>query len=1085
MNKALDPRLIDRRPTRLRLLPSLFALAAAGTVASQAVEVTYRYYRFTPTVNRTAEQNQTQISEFLFYNRGSKVNLSGVTMSVVGTPTHAPTAAEGVNSLIDGNTATKWFNATKIPVVFDFGTPTTVDSYHFATANDSLDRTPIRWTIEGSNDNTTYVLVDDRIQADNATPTSYFTFRPILGIGGGSPLPAIATYDIPTTVVDNTVANQDVHLATPAIVKNDGSIATSVRWNVTGTVTGTSLTPGFPTVAAAGTQAITPPVDALTPFTIAATNASGTASATQKFRSVAGGSSSGRFVRFTGATLRSGGLLTQIAELEFFNAGVKVPVATSSNPGGDNGNNAAEAVASIHDGNYRTKWLNHNNRPVILDFGSVQSFDSYQLTTGNDDAGRDPVRWIIEVSTDGTNWTLADAANEYPMPNTRRAKTGLLPLSGSTLEWTGTSGDWDTSSTNWVKSGTATGSTYSDGVAVIFDDDATNRDVVLADTVRPTFTSVNNSSGSYSISGAAIAGRGGLIKRGSGELQLLSSNTFDGSIYLLGGKTLTMDGTALGVREATNRLEISNGAELNVAADLTTQRRLHVAFDGGVINVDGGVTFTKIGNSDFYGTLTKNGDGTLRFQGYNGSVSPAAQDLVINEGIVEFGAATGYFNSRPFGDMKITVNSGGILRFSINSALGGDYISAISSLEQVRVIGGLFESNSGISYIHVGVDTAGEGDLVLQGGTYGGTGQTESANNVAGETTITTLASDDSSLIVGTGALTANPAHFVFAVANGGAEEDLVISKVINGNYGIVKKGPGSLVLQAANTYLGNTTGATFNRPHGTTVEEGTLVVSNVTGSATGASPVLIAAPATLKGEGSADGPVTIEGTVAPGDSYNPQGSLALGNTTINGTASLDIEGSQADSIFVNGTLTLGATSSLVVTGSLTEPLYQIIPHTGALTGTFASVTIPSGYTLVYGANAISLVSNTAPAYEAWAAGLIDASPDADIDGDGLSNLIEFVLNSDATVSSTAALPQGTTNAQGDLVFTFVTKASAGYLNPTVQYSTDLENWDTFSGSVVQTGVPSTGLNTVTATLPTSLATPGTKIFARLHVATP
>jgi autotransporter-associated beta strand protein len=1097
MNKQLDPRMTDRRPMRLRLLPAFLTLAAAGTVASPAAEVTYRYYRFTPTVNRTAAQNQTQISEFLFYNRGSKLDLSAVNVTAVGTPTHAPTAAEGVMKLIDGNTATKWFDNAKLPVVFDFGTATTVDSYQFATANDSLDRTPIRWTIEGSNDNSTYVLVDNRSLGDNATPNSYFTFRPILGIGGGSPLPVIASYDTTATVVDNTVAGQDVFAALPAIVKNDGSIPTSVRWNVTGTTTGISLTPGFPTVAAAATQAITPPVDALTPFTIAATNTSGTAGATQKIRSVAGGNASARYVRFTPAMLRSGGMLTQIGELEFFSAGVEVPVIAGTNPGGNTGTSAAEVVGSLFDGNYRTKWLNHNSRPVILDFGSVQSFDSYQLTTGNDDSGRDPLRWIIEVSANGTDWTLADAVNEYPMPTTRRAKTGILPLSGSTIEWTGSAGsDWDTSATSWVKSGTATASGFADGVAVIFDEDATNRDINLLAPVRPTFVAVNNSTSPYSISGSPIAGRGGLIKRGSGELLLSSANTFDGSVYLLGGKTITTDATSLGVREATSRLEVSGGSELNVAADLSTQRRMHIGFDGGTINVDGGVTFNKIGNTDFYGTLTKTGDGTLRLSNYAGSLSPAAEDLIINEGTVEFTSVFGLFNSSPFGGttlpaefkdgMKITVNAGGIMRFSIDHALGGDYISAITSVEQIRVIGGLFEQNGSNSYIHVGVNGSGEGKLVLQGGTYAGSGQTEPAGNAAGETTITVLASDDSSVIAGNGVLTANPGHFVFAVADGGADEDLVVSKVINGNYGIVKKGPGTMALEAASTFNGNTTGASFNHPDGTTVEAGTLVLSNSSGSATGNGSVLIAAGATLKGDGSASGSVLIQGGVAPGDSFNPTGSLALGSTTVNGAVTLEIEGSQSDSIFINGSLTLGAASSLVVTGTLTEPLYTIIPHTGAGTGTFGSVTIPGGYTLVYGANAISLLSDTAPAYEAWAAGLTDAAPDADLDGDGLSNLLEFVLDSSATVSSTEDLPTATTNVQGDLVFTFVTKASASYLNPTVEYSTDLvSGWEIFAGATVQIDSPSAGLNTVTATLPASLAAPGTKLFARLKAEHP
>jgi hypothetical protein len=102
-------------------------------------------------------------------------------------------------------------------------------------------------------------------------------------------------------------------------------------------------------------------------------------------------------------------------------------------------------------------------------------------------------------------------------------------------------------------------------------------------------------------------------------------------------------------------------------------------------------------------------------------------------------------------------------------------------------------------------------------------------------------------------------------------------------------------------------------------------------------------------------------------------------------------------------------------------------------------------------------------------------------------NVLEFILNSDATVSSTGDLPDVSTTPAGDLVFTFVRKSSSSYLGAVVEYSTDLSDgsWTTFGGTNVQADTPSAGLDTVTATLPAALATPGGKIFARLKVEMP
>jgi hypothetical protein len=87
-------------------------------------------------------------------------------------------AAEGVGNLIDGNYLNKWLNFNKLnPVIFDFGSPVTIDSYRWTTANDFPDRDPVAWLLEGSDDETNWVTIDriDTILGDLGTQFNFFS----------------------------------------------------------------------------------------------------------------------------------------------------------------------------------------------------------------------------------------------------------------------------------------------------------------------------------------------------------------------------------------------------------------------------------------------------------------------------------------------------------------------------------------------------------------------------------------------------------------------------------------------------------------------------------------------------------------------------------------------------------------------------------------------------------------------------------------------------------------------------------------------------------------------------------------------
>ncbi|WP_193213243.1 immunoglobulin-like domain-containing protein [Luteolibacter marinus] len=219
------------------------------------------------------------------------------------------------------------------------------------------------------------------------------------------------------------------------------------------------------------------------------------------------------------------------------------------------------------------------------------------------------------------------------------------------------------------------------------------------------------------------------------------------------------------------------------------------------------------------------------------------------------------------------------------------------------------------------------------------------------------------------------------------ASETLSLTGVISDETSagkLTKSGPGTLSLSAANTYSGRTT-----------ITEGTLLASNVTGSATGTSPVTVSGSGILAGNGSIGGTVTLAsgGTltgspsissavtaetgsvIAPGTSVD---TLTLGSDlTLAGTYACEIDGATSDQIVVGGALNLsGATIDFNELSPPTGSAYTLISAT-SVSGTFATgLNLPATYLMSYTATSVELV------------------PNPDLDGDGVPNEIDRDPNS-------------------------------------------------------------------------------------------
>ena len=429
------------------------ALGPLLSLPAAAAPFTYQYFRFKPTAIQN-NGNLIQLSEFTFSNGGTLLNLrdtnatgpagrNGTEVNIV--PVTVSSAGQGTAGnedpfrvvdglpLENGGTETKWLRVNPTvdgnELVFNFGTAVTVDSYNFATGGDSTvySRTPVSWQLAGSDDGTTWTLLDVRVNAI-PLPVTNLTYQAGFEIPASIP-PVVDSFGVRNTALEGTAA----------IVTNGQSVTLDWTTRYAESVMffqGAEAT----NVAATGSLAVTPGPNATTPYNlIALKDGSPAAVGTALVRTVEGGPETYRYVRYTLTKRRgTGSNLVQISEFEFYNGDSsepanKVPVASVTNAGGDN-INADQVPAKIIDGMANTKWLDVNNRPLVFDFGAPVTFDRYLFVTGGDAPDRDPVQWIMEGSNDQVRWDLIEQVDfDYPTPMQRNFSSRAIPLPGASL----------------------------------------------------------------------------------------------------------------------------------------------------------------------------------------------------------------------------------------------------------------------------------------------------------------------------------------------------------------------------------------------------------------------------------------------------------------------------------------------------------------------------------------------------------------------------------------------------------------------------------------------------------------------------
>jgi autotransporter-associated beta strand protein len=613
---------------------------------------------------------------------------------------------------------------------------------------------------------------------------------------------------------------------------------------------------------------------------------------------------------------------------------------------------------------------------------------------------------------------------------------------------------------------------------------------------------VFNRSNDFTVANS-ISGSGGLAKQGAGILTLTGANTY-GTTTINGGTLRIGDGGTTGT---TGTGDIINNGTFG-------------------INRSNAVTFTNSISGS--GVLLKQGTGLLTLPNANtfggGTQIQAGSILMTDPGALGAGAIShaGGQLRFSFGDGTTTIIPNAV---SLNStahatfAVRGTADAAPALPTTVRLTGKISGGAAGQTYQLVDSAVTGnhnnvlelrnatndfQGTIRMERGTLGidsnaALGHPDNDIEHFTENLNGSLRFDADNIVLGSGRDVTMPGS-----ANSRPVNTQAFTSTITGNISgtgvLVKQGTGTLILSGTNSASA-----------ATTVAAGTLQVDGTFNTSTAA--VTVNTGATLGGIGTINRPVTVAGTIAPG---NGTGTITVGNTlTLQPASAIDIDltdwtgsaGTGFDTISataVNVTATpvskfqVRVDASSLVNFTDEEKSFVIATAAAAPTGLAADnwEVIPTGFsgagewTVETSGNDLVLVYSLGTPFSNWASskGLtgLDAGFNADPDADGISNGLEFVLGGEPNPAnpgsnSSALLPTFAVSGS-NMIFTYSRADAAAYLNPVVEFNNLLSGtWTTAADpanatiSVVD-GSPS---DTVTVTIPT-LGSP-TK-FARLKV---
>ena len=477
-------------------------------------------------------------------------------------------------------------------------------------------------------------------------------------------------------------------------------------------------------------------------------------------------------------------------------------------------------------------------------------------------------------------------------------------------------------------------------------------------------------------------------------------------------------------------------------------------------------------------TLIKLGAGVLTLNGSNSY----SGGTTLNDGILVLN------NASAAGSGTITMNGGTLtLGASIGNALNVAGTSALNP--GTNTLSGTISGNGTLNINIPGSNTfTVTGDMTGFSGTFAlgastgffqmnPSGATYGSSNAVfdlgfGSATLNNL---NGGVTINLGALTGGTNTFLSGSSDAAHLDPTTY--VIGGNNtstnfdGAIADGFGLTAVTKVGSGTWTLTGTNNTYTAGTTVNNGTLLVNNASGSGLGSGPVNVSSGATLGGSGVIEAPVSLDngGILAPGGSS--VGTLTLGGDFLflsSGSVLQYALGTSSDLTVVTGDLALAGVLNISDAGGFGPGTYTLFTYGGSMftngtAGVLTIGTVPSTnltYTVDISSNGyVNLIVSVPPtAFQQWqmqyfgCTNCAEAAATADPDGDGLNNQAEFLAGTNPTNSLSGLRIISVVRQSTNVVITWTT---AGVRTNAVQ-ATDgdanggyTNNFSDISGSII------------------------------------
>ncbi|MBJ7257336.1 MAG: hypothetical protein JHC69_11075, partial [Akkermansiaceae bacterium] len=394
--------------------------------------------------------------------------------------------------------------------------------------------------------------------------------------------------------------------------------------------------------------------------------------------------------------------------------------------------------------------------------------------------------------------------------------------------------------------------------------------------------------------------------------------------------------------DATNTFFRINGTPLNINGSVSLDVAVDKTLSAHALTGNGGANL-----------VTKTGAGTLWLRG--GGATNVVGGWSVNAGTLFVGTTS----SLGTGTGLVTMN-GGNLRFSKGISSSGSYTGQgqdtglVVNQDTTITLDANPATPSGSNTVSYGTNDSVSGSVLTTGLTIG-TKTINLVKSAAAKSSADELGYSDPLMTFYSANLSGT------ATLNVGALSQMSLQNAV-GTGGVTKTGAGRLSISERNVYDGAVPPA---------------FVATLPNTYTGATAINA-------------GTAAFSGTQAS--------SITIANGAF-------LESSVGATPSTTGSLTLAAGSTVTIVGTPTLASYTLFTADGGITGTPVLAVAVAGYDLVKDGNSLKLNAVSSGSYTTWAAanGITGQPASGDFENDGISNLVEYALGTNPTVSTQPA----------------------------------------------------------------------------------